>query len=181
MDLIIIPSFIAETLSRKNIPIKSVVDFNKIKDVLSVNDIATFLGIQDSKYWKLLVPTSLKNEEYTNFNFYTLLSNSADTVNRKHFDSIYSHLVDTRQCDKEILERLFNANNKNSDSEKPYEMIDIADQLVGVIIYPGYFPEESIKNPNKILSDIIKKMYVYHPLDEIAKSCFYRPYIASLL
>lgn len=180
----VIPHFVRDALKRRGLPLGTILDFNKVREVLSINDIVLVQTLQKSEVWKKLL--GIDHQDVKNFHYGTDMSlygtwyDSASVENREYLVKILSVLVESGQANDEIAERLF-SNNRGVQAQEPvtsYEITDIGPKYYGIIIESGVFPNRTLSN--KLLKDILKSMYLYHSQSEIAGLELFRLYMGRL-
>ena len=201
---ILIPRFIQKALSRHNLPLSSFIDFNKMREFLSINDIVLVQTLQRNEHWKTLLDiTAVEDKDFwygTDSCLYNLWYESATEENKTYLVNILSVLVESGQANDEIAERLFNndggATDKTIDGELsndpldnvvaqaqepetlPYEIIDIGSKYYGIILDSGVFPNREFSN--KLIKDILRSSYLYCSQSEVAQTQLFRLYMNRL-
>lgn len=172
VNYILIPSFIRDTLVRRNFSVSAILDFNKIREVLSINDIAILLRLQ--KFNEAILPNS---KDAFDFNLYNSWFNSSSKENNPYLDSALALSTQT-QTDLAIKDRIFNPDQKDSSRMETYEINDLGSKYYGIVLFPGIFPNKELSST--LIKDIIRGMYVYCPHDEIAETTLFRYYVQTL-
>jgi len=91
-----------------------------------------------------------------------------------------------------IRDRLFSKTNAqgsvvaklgiSSDSEKSYELIDLQDRAIGIVINDqGFSPEKMHSLRSELIRDIIKQLYVYESSTSVASHPAMTLYLESLM
>ena len=181
MTFLLIPHFVLDVLKRHNLPSSTILDFDKLREVVSVNDMAALNNLQEC--WSSILETNRMKHFYCDneTSLYNLWNNSATGDGKTFLDNVFSQvLVETGQNQKELSERLFDAQSKSENHQKAYELIDMGNKVFGVVIYPGFFPVEKSTLSKNILKDIVRAMYLYYVQSRIARSPFFELYVKSL-
>lgn len=174
--VILIPHWVSETLKRHGLNISDVSDFAKLRQIVSLNDLAGMLvlnqqgarvGLKDHSSYECSWMWS-KYEEGHPLNAYlynTLLP----------FAELESTKID-------LVDRLFSPDARSNKYEKPFIIYDLASDHIGVVIYPGFFTGEdgTVLHQFTLLEEVIKALYVYAPLHEVASTPVFRPYLGLL-
>lgn len=166
-----IPSFIRDQLTRNNLPLSKIKDFETVKRLFSINDIALLVQLakQDNTN-KILSP--FKTQESSVYicsdilNYWNKYLVKNQEVSQDFFKNL-NVLVDSGQAQKELVERLFKTETPAIEADKKYEITDIGDQCYGVIVYPDVFPNSIYCK--ELIRDMIGVMYCYKRIDEIAR------------
>ena len=200
---ILIPRFIQKALSRHNLPLSSFIDFNKMREFLSINDIVLVQTLQRNEHWKTLLDiTAVEDKDFwygTDSCLYNLWYESATEENKTYLVNILSVLVESGQANDEIAERLFNnhdcvesndsvasnnisvievADSVNKLETQPYEVHDIGPKYYGIILESSVSPNRDFSN--KLIKDILKSMYLYCSQSEVARSPLFKLYMDRL-
>ncbi len=188
---ILIPRFIQRALGKHNLRLSDIANFNKVKEVLSSNDIVLLQTLNNSKHWGQVLDLNVveRNDIYfgTDMSLYSLWYENATPENRTYLVNVLSVLVDSGQANDEIAERLFNnsgneeaiATSQAQEPDKlPYEIIDIGPKYYGIIIEPNVFPNRDFSN--KLIKDILKSTYIYCNQSEVARMELFRLYMGRL-
>lgn len=178
-DIILIPFWVAETMKRNQLPLNQCLSFEKIKPLMSLNDLISFLVFQTytnhvlgsdiyidlAAIWKNSVPEDkpkLRNECYLDLPKFAL-----DAVNHK-----------------EVWDRIFDPTSKhNSYDEKqvPFTVHDLTPELLGIVINPGFFTEPvDPRLQISLIESILKVLYVYDAYHEVAKTSLFKRYLDLL-
>ena len=200
---ILIPRFIQKALSRHNLPLSSFIDFNKMREFLSINDIVLVQTLQRNEHWKTLLDiTAVEDKDFwygTDSCLYNLWYESATEENKTYLVNILSVLVESGQANDEIAERLFNKHDcvESNDSvasnnisvievadpinkleTQPYEVHDIGPKYYGIILESSVFPNRDFSN--KLIKDVLKSMYLYCSQSEVVRSTLFKLYMDRL-
>ncbi len=181
---ILIPRFVQKALNRQKLPLSTIADFNKMRELMSINDIVLIQTLQRSEHWKTLLDiTVVEAKDFwygTDMRLYDLWYSSATEENKTYLVNILSVLVESGQANDEIAERLFN--NKGDASaqelENPYEVVDIGPKYYGIILDSGVFPNRDLSN--KLVKDILRSMYLYCSQSEVASTELFKLYMSRL-
>lgn len=175
--IVVIPFWIADTVHRNKMSLADVLDFEKIRRFCSPADLAGFAAVQDcatnlvggdthAGSWSLyqVWHESLRTEDGK-----SLLAN---TVNPLTFDESFV---------KDAKDRLFGEDSRNERYSEPFHYYDIAPAVGAMVISPGFYtamaPEELHLHT---VEAILKALYVYAPLDEVARSPWFRRWLELL-
>lgn len=201
---ILIPRFVQNVLKRNKLPLSTVADFNKVRELLSVNDIVLIQTLQRGEYWKTLLSITPVEDNMlhiaSDMHLYDLWYASSTEENKAYLVNILGVLVESGQAKDEIAERLFNNNggatDKTIDGELsndpldnvvaqaqepetlPYEIIDIGPKYYGIILDSGVFPNREFSN--KLIKDILRSSYLYCSQSEVAQTQLFRLYMNRL-
>ena len=181
---ILIPRFAQNALSRNKLPLSAITDFNKVREVLSINDIVLIQTLQRGEHWKTLLGLNSVEAEKSwvssDMRLYDLWCKSATEENKTYLVNILAVLVESGQANDEIAERLFNnsADVKVQELDHPYEIVDIGPKYYGIILESGVFPNRGLSD--KLIKDILRSMYLYCSQSEIAQTELFKLYMSRL-
>lgn len=205
----LIPRFIQRVLQRHQLPLSSILNFDKMKETLSVNDIVLLASLQESKYWARLLSCNefggvAESQFYygSYLNIYELWYKTANPENSSSLVKILANLVESGQANDEIVERLFSnkkgvnyaapiSQGENPDgmsavtsretAQEPAQPYEIID--IGPECY-GIIIESGVfpdrELSNKLIKDILKSMYIYMSQSEVAQTQFFKLYLDRL-
>lgn len=170
-QVILIPYWVEDILKRKEFSIKDAINYDVVLSNLSKEDLAQYfaLGNFDKRIF---------GGEYYSCLPEALLASTADKSKySKIYDEVYTYSQDD-SIKKGLVDRLFNSNNKTNTYESPFRVVDLTTEYCGVIIYPGYFIQDSNTELQKaVLEEILKVLYVYGATHEVASTTFFQSYL----
>lgn len=174
---VLIPYWVKEVLRRNNLPLSTCLEFDKIRPLLSMNDLTTFLTLQNSKYFK-----SVTNVDITGQLSY-IWGKGLIKSNSELYDVLWKSLI-PMQNDisfiNELNERLFGNSIKEAKFPESYAMYDITPEVFGIVIYPGHFNNSNVNLQKLVLESIIEVLYRYYSFHEVAKTQFFKGYLELL-
>lgn len=182
--VILIPFWIEESMKRAGLSIRDCIDYQKIKPVVSTNDLLTFLAAQElmatiagsqngvggtwnvSQCWMDSIPTT-------------------ETTMRKDCESLYS-VSYTGNYLEEVKARLFSQGTNGPDYdptyEKPFIIYDLSPDVVGVVVYPGFFtmnPSKALQA--KLVEAVLDSLCVYNrAYHEVASTPWFKRHLELL-
>lgn len=185
--VILIPHWVHETLTRHQLPISEALNFNTLHRLVSANDLAGFIllnryahhtGIEERK------PGAQSADIMGG-----VFINCAN-LERDHeqylFDVVYP-LTNMQQFQEELVDRLFSPDARSSNGgggiyEKPFNIYDLSPEYQGVVIYPGFFTGEAGSEHHEfnLVEEVVKALYVYAPLHEVASTAVFLRYLGLL-
>lgn len=176
---VLIPVWILETLKRNNLPLSACLDLEKIKSILSLNDLATFLSIQDDRYMKLLTGV---NEHLSQLSL--IWSDGIPKSNpelKTFFWETLSVIAKDAAFHKEITSRLFSEETNSNQYEEPFTIYDLTPEVYGIVIYPGHFiTDNNIELQRAVVEAILEVSYVYASFHDVARTPFFKRYLELL-
>ena len=182
--VIIIPFWIEESMKRAGVPYSDCLDYSKIKKVVSTEDLLTFFSAQE-------IASTLVGAEYTSCSAWELgsvwntnMTNQMEDQ-RKEAANLFEMSLHVNYLEQ-VKSRLFTPGAAGPDHspvyEKPYITYDLMPDVVGVVVYPGFFTESTSKELQLSLVDaILKVLYVYNTAyHEVASTLWFKRYLELL-
>lgn len=175
--VILVPHWVQETLRRNQMNLNECLDFSKIRSILSTNDLAGFLALQEFAGY-------LYGDE-ENFTRYPDLlaewSEGASGENLNYLQITLPALANDASIVNEVKARLFSPESKDSRYEEAFITYDLKPSTVGVVVYPGHFvtgSKQKLELP--LIESILKVFYVYTPYHIVAGTDFFKKYLHLL-
>jgi len=174
-QLILIPFWIQEILGRNKLPLSTCLELDKIKPIISLNDVSAFYALQG--YFKHVIGIDV---------FPSLFSCWCDSITEQNVDVLkYRDTVSLLSTDttinKDMYNRLFDPSSKSSQYDEPFKVYDLTPEIAGVVIYPGYFLEQTdcVQQKN-LIEAILKVLYVYDAYHDVACTPSFKRYLELL-
>jgi len=174
--VILIPYWMQEILSRNQLQLSACLDIEKIKPLMSLNDLILYAAMQKSEYLKLV--TSVP--DYHNALVSKLVA-KLPTTDKELSNWCWESLIPLSTdpyFDNELSVRLFNQDAKTDKYTKPYDIYDLTPEVCGIVVYPGYFVNGGNEALNiQLLEGVLDTLYVYSTFHEVAKTPFFKQYL----
>lgn len=175
--VILIPHWIAETIKRNALNIRDCLNFEKIKPILTAEDIAGFLALQNAMYFV----TGAEAAESTHIALYYTWFESASPENQKYLESIVMPISVEPTFVDNAKARLFEEDAKQEHHTEAFITYDLVSGISGIVVYPGYFT----KTPNSELNlraveAVLELLYVYTPYNEVSKTPWFKRFLELL-
>ena len=176
-DLVLIPFWIKDILRRNNLPLKACLELSVIKPLLSQNDLATFVAVNNTTYLKKIIDIDGI--------YFALEGILIDSILKSNVE-LKTYLYDVifpLACDKSIINELENRLFKHNDHyisiqnnvDKKYDVVDLTPDVFGLVLHP----HDSI-NKQEVITDIIELLYSYMSFHQVAKTPFFKGYLKTL-
>lgn len=159
--VVFIPYWIAHTLRRRNLPYDTILNFSKMAEFFSHQDLAILLAANQERNLEFLAltqksPALLKAQEnavitmtdpegvigWGGREWYGV---EMDEMGEDHPGRLARNSVDALASSDHttqiLFERLYTEEGADSKFDTPYQIVDLGRQHVGVVIHPGYFIE----------------------------------------
>lgn len=176
-QIVLIPFWVQEVLQRNQLPLSACLDLEKIKPLMSLNDLVGFLTLQ--KYMDKILGTKYVHDELT-----WVWSRGIQNGNTQLNDFLWktlNTLAGDLTFHKEVESRLLDADAKTDQYKEPFITYDLPQGIVGVVIFPGFFADAGVSEFQKPLVEaILKLLYVYESSHEVAKTPLFKRYLELL-
>lgn len=176
------PHWAIDVFHRHGLNASSILDFSKVSQYLSLNDISGIIALQKQDAYLL----GSKNSEFsTNISYeWSVSATPKDKL------ALLDQIIPLSQ-DQSVIEmvqaRLFtpqdsNIDNSNTDKELPYTIVHLENNAIAVIFKAhGLTPTALSKYRLILLRDILKQLYVYDSQSAVAQSPLFARYLDLLL
>jgi hypothetical protein len=174
-QVILIPYWVHETLTRRKLPLSECLNFDAIKPLSSVNDLVCFLSMQ--RYFTEL--TGIQSDDWSLF-FQWMKTARGD--NKTFFEQTILPLERATDIEAEIETRLFSAESRLPHHEEPFYIYDITREVAGVVVNPGFFTQETGTEGYRaaLIVAILKVLYAYNAYHEVSTTPLFKRYLELL-
>lgn len=131
----IIPHWVYETLKRNSMKIEDCLNFNKIKPIMSAEDLGSFLAIQQST--EHLVGTPI--QQSGQFDLLSKWMGSASKENISYLANTVHMVAMTPDCISMVKEQLFDEGSRQDHHKEPFIIYELERDVSGIVVYPGFF------------------------------------------
>lgn len=195
VKIIPLPYWAAATLSRNNLELNKILDLSTVRKYFSRNDIVAMSILNE--YCNKLTKRC-RDASFCTSIFYEW-SVSATPEDKSFLHNQLTPFFQDQGIRDGIEERLFKpfAGNPDNQSkyfelgqnatvwtdnpELPYSLVHLQSKTIGLLLKPNGFTSETIKiYGDKLISDIVRQLYVYEQPSEVAKSPLMLWYLESL-
>jgi len=193
--VVFIPYWIAEAVQRQSLALSDLVDYEKIRPALSMHDMATFMAMQYEQATLLYAgPLANKNQavvidglleawcHLTHTWTVEAGRESSQKTPSADFYKIAQYAQDS-SVKGDVEARLYGQAVKLDRYDHAYDVVQLATQVVGVVVYPGYFSKENVDLAlqAKLIDDLVRVFYrndaKYH---EIASTDLFKRHLKVL-
>lgn len=204
-NIILIPHWVAESLGRNKLAIADCLNLDRLRSVISINDLATFLALQDQVHqvvggnpdlnfmygcsWTLQAewaggeayPYVCGDREHlpANARLNRLEERPVDKSHPNYhfvYEQLHPLAVDATTL-KELNDRLFSGQRDLERYEKPFITYDLTREIAGIVINPGLF---TTGDHIAFVEAVLKLCYVYQPYHEVCMTTWYKRYLELL-
>jgi hypothetical protein len=179
--IILIPYWVEEVLRRKQLPLATCLDFQKLRPVLALSDLVAFVALQDC--WGQLTG---EKEPGTNgalvLHWFLQLPASARDANQDLSNNVLPLAADP-SVRKDLQARLFEGSARMEHAKEPFISYDLTPEFAGAVIYPGFFGKDVAGDGGlrgEFVKAMLKVLYVYEPHNEVAKTPLFHRYLSLL-
>lgn len=184
-------------LERRNLPLQSCLDFKLMKQVLSLEEQSILLQLQTYSLFDISFNSAGEPVQYPSapqgtditewYNGKRLedmwrKSVAANDVDTKDLFHNLSYSTYSDSAAKEISARLFSKESFSEQHQKPFITYDLTPDVIGVVVYPGYFNQEKISSFRyDLIKSVLKVLYVYNSYASVCKTPYFRKYLEELV
>jgi hypothetical protein len=181
--VIVIPHWIAESLKRAQMQPKECIDYRKVKQVVSTDDLLTLIAAQQltqtliGSQWN---PTS----EWDLCELWQQSMNGGTESEKSEANALFE--LSRAGYLEEVKARLFTAGTNGDtyrpDYDKPFIIYDLMPDVIGIVVHPGFFSENPAKELKlSLVEAVIKVLYVYNTAyHELAATLWYKRFLELL-
>lgn len=183
--VVLIPFWIAESLKRAGLQTSDCVDYKKVKDCVSTHDLITFLAAQELTGALIGMKDSNPGGAWDLGFIWNESMKPCSEEQLKEAATLYEVAYGPNYLD-EVKARLFTPGSNGPEYsptyEKPFITYDLAPDVVGVVMYPGFFTESPSKEQQLSLVDaVLKVLYVYNTAyHEVASTLWFKRFLQLL-
>lgn len=171
-----IPYWIQEVLSRNQLQLSACLDLEKIKPILSLNDLVSFLVLQNDEFVQKV--TGINN--YSGDLISVWFESGNTSLNAFRQNTLIPLSTDTSFRD-EVDNRLFSIDSKEDRYKDPFIIYDLTPDVFGIVVYPGHFTKSNdLQLQKTVVESVLEVLYVYQTFSEVAKSIFFSQYLELL-
>jgi len=174
--IVLIPFWVQDILARNKMQLADCLNVAKLKPIMALNDLLAFAALQ--RHIVQLVGAPVIGDE-----LYWIWAESvaANPELKKFLNESISVLSGDPTYNREIQSRLFDPDAHTAQYEKPFITYDLSPEVLGVVIYPGYFTDSGNNDLQKsLVSAILKLLYVYEHDHKVAKTPLFKRYLELL-
>lgn len=172
-----VPQWIRDKLAHKGLPLDTLLDFEKLAPIFSIEDLATIAAIEErSSVFSAYSVYSCKSRTLSYWQ-QTAKSERA----KKLLGDIGAML--TEQFEKETLERLFIDETPviEKNQKDTFDITFLGNEGMCVVLKQGHPLQSHVGNAPELFRKLIKSMLVFHEYHEVMETPLGKIYIESLL
>lgn len=183
---VLIPYWVVRVLKRNSLSLSDVLDYNKIRNVLSIEDAADLLSLQhlyvapfiDRNYfgrllnsWEESASGDLKRELVSSVISLSYSEGSKESnllrLNKDHTDDDITR---------------FGNDTESSDKGQPaFELVDFDRNVFALILKPGFTEYVSTyKGQIELVTAMLKQLYVYYKVHKVSSTTLFDSYVKLL-
>lgn len=185
-DPILIPYWVANAFKRKQLPLAHCLDYAKVRQVLSPEDLATLLNLQ-----QLRAISFLGNDYYGQL--LSSWSKSAGVDLRNELDSTVIPLSHSKELEGRNLFRLSkdylaeqryfqdSLNLDHNTNQEVFELNDFERDSYALILHPGFIDEiVQYDTKMKLVKAMLKVSYVHFETPQVSSQSVFATYVGLL-
>lgn len=175
--VIFLPFWVRDALYRNDLRLEDILRLDKIRSVMSINDLACLMRLQDELDpivgCKISPNTALFDAWYVR----------ANEENRQWLLNTAGPYASNQTIFQELAARLFMKESANpARFGVPFEAVDISRDVAAIIINPGFFTDQAINAEIhiQVIEAILKLLYMYQPYNEVCATEWGKQYLKLL-
>lgn len=170
--MVVVPYWVENVLKRNRLNFTDLLQYGKMRDVMSVNELSAFLTVQHTG--RIPVINNIVNT-------YLLSSweQTRSSDEKTELDSVVVPLSYSEETVSDVVERLSQV--QEDTEQKPYEIVDFAREAFVVVLRKGFM--QDMLNPTKQLDfvrDLLKLYYCYYEPHEVSSLQIFQNYLDRL-
>lgn len=169
----LLPFWIMDLIQKHGLRQSDVLDFTKIQPKLSISDLASVQALQSYGETVIgqrdIVSGSILYEWYS----------TASEAQRTMLDLQVEPLSKDQSFSNDLRSR-FESDPSMARREVPYEVIELEDRALAVVMYPGFFATDRYDQQFQIVRALLRKLYVYEQPTVVNGTPLFRRYLELL-
>lgn len=180
-QLVIVPYWVQQLLDRNKLNYIDLLDYNKVRSLMSIEDVATFMGLTNNESMKETFLGRLNG--YDNYVYYRYLER-ATAEQRKELETVIVPLTQAETTTKTLLDRLSLDNPAEKDhisSEDLYTLQVNNDGTIFLFVKKGILNAlEDRDYAHKLVSAYLQALYGLAPIHEVSQKDAFKLYLALI-
>lgn len=180
-QLVIVPYWIQQLLDRNKLNYIDLLDYSKMRQLMSIEDIATFMGVTSNDGLKNTFLGRLNG--FANFIYYRYFER-ASQAQREELDVVIGPLIQAETTMRSIVERLSLDNPADKDhisSEDLYTLQVNNDGTIFLFVKKGILNAlEDRDYAHKLVSAYLQALYGLSPIHEVSFQDAFKLYLALI-
>jgi hypothetical protein len=175
--VILIPHWVHETLTRHHLPVCEALNFHALRRIVSANDLAGYILLN-----RLAHHTGISENNGAFDAMGSVFHASLTPEHTKYLYDVVYPLTEMEQFKVDLMDRLFSPDSRSPRYEEPFNIYDLSSDYEGVVINPGFFTGDvaSFEHVFSLVEGVVKALYVYAPLHEVASTPVFLRYLGLL-
>lgn len=175
-NVVLLPYWALATFTRHKQPIADLFDFEKVRALFSANDLAEILAVNRKGFDYVL---GVKDFPVVGE---SLFGRWYDTASEKHCMLLADTIETLASANAtSACARLFDPINYEERFEEAFSTIDVPGEALILVIYPGFFTTIASGSLQfRALQAILKTLYVYCSVQDVALTPWFRQYLLGL-
>lgn len=191
---IFVPYWVQDFLDRKQIDYIDLLNYDKMRSALSVEDLSLLLKLNDSSFHN-----DLKDLRYDCNGLFSHWSKTCSTDNKDEYYNVVNTLSKTENIQNILMERLyipdqgkivvdtyFNEESllkiNGEDKEKlNFKITPLANETIFIFFKKGFINTLEVRDSRfKFISEYLKALYTVLPIREVSNYCVFNTYYNML-
>lgn len=155
-NIYLVPSWIYETLSRHQLRLVDLLSINKVRTILSMNDLLELNALQSCAN-HVFGTRDIGGHSF----LYEWSSTALTEEDKRYVNSKLSPLASDPLPLTSIKERLFSEAEPSGD-RRAFQVLPLEDRALAVVLQPGYFSDTRVRSQRfAVTREVLKQLYVY--------------------
>jgi len=170
----LLPFWVMDMIQKHGMRQADVLDFAKLQPKFSFSDLASVQALQSYGEQALgerdIVNSSILYEWYL----------SASEAQKAMLDLQIEPLAKDQSFSDSLRSRFLESDPSMARREVPYEVIELEDRALAVVMYPGFFAADRYDQQFQIVRALLRKLYVYEQPTVVNGTPLFRRYLELL-
>lgn len=180
-QLVILPYWIKQLLDRNKLNYIDILDYRKVRELMSIEDVATFIGLHTNEYLRpSLLSRLIGQAQFIKYRYLEQASKSEAS----ELESVILPLAQSEIIFKNLVDRLSLDNIAEKDyisSEDLYSIQVNNDSTIFLFVKKGILNAlEDRDYAKKLVSDYLRALYGLLPINEVSFAEAFKLYLALL-
>lgn len=184
---ILIPYWYENVLSRNDLTLVDILDYSKIRNIMSIMDIAQLAYINGEssnasdaiKTFKISKVLGLRQA-------FCSWHKTAQEEQRTELVSVLPELLCSADLEESIVRGLSRQSEDGSiiadDNNQTYKIVDLSRDVIAIVLYRGFIDtvNSDIQSYVGLLMDLVEKLYQLNPVHEVNQTLLFKELIECL-
>lgn len=184
-SFVLIPYWYENALTRNDLTLVDILDYSKIRNIMSIMDIAQLTFINGDNHEKGNSTESLKIKKVLDLRqAFCNWTQTAQEEQRTELVSVLPQLLCSADLGESVVKALtFDQNdNQSTEQNQTFKIVDLSRDVIAIVLYKGFVNviNSDIQSYVGLLMDLLEKLYSLNPVHEVNQSPLFKELVASL-